>query len=108
MSALSEVDIKIHENGEASSEDDAFDKKIPSPVAPCPYIDFVPLNLETKPSQGKRKLAAEPPKEAGSGEEGVESLSKDDTTGDSEEVLADESNETEIVETERAEGILAD
>ena len=64
MSALSEEDIRIHENGEVSSddeqdrEDDAFDKTVPSPAAPCPYIDFVPLSLDDKASE-KRNAAKE-------------------------------------------------
>lgn len=60
VSALSEEDIQIQENGEVSlgdesdREDDAFDDKVPSPVAPCPYIDFVPLQLGEKPGVKKK------------------------------------------------------
>jgi hypothetical protein len=50
---MSEEDIKIQENGEVSSEDDAFDKQAPSPAVPCPYIDFVPLQSDSKSSKDK-------------------------------------------------------
>lgn len=67
MSALSEVDIKIHENGEVSSDDeadDAFDEKIPVPVAPCPYVDYVPRKMDKKSS--KAELKSKEAKDAGS------------------------------------------
>lgn len=78
VSALSEEDIKIHENGEVSSEDeldrdDAFGKTGSSPVAPCPYIDFVPLSLDSK-AVGKAKALkeAESSKKVEPGDEAVE------------------------------------
>ena len=57
VSALSEEDIKLQENGELSSEDEAFDKKKSSgATVPCPYIDFVPLKGDDEPSsRGKGK-----------------------------------------------------
>lgn len=78
VSALSEEDIQIHENGELSSEgesdreDDAFDNKVPSPVVPCPYIDFVPLQEGSKDKQAEEGDGAVE-KEAESGKEGAES-----------------------------------
>lgn len=82
VSALSEEDIKIHENGEVSSEDeldDAFDKKVPSPVAPCPYIDFVPLHVDETPktkSKSKDVKGTGSSKGAESGGKGEEPVAK--------------------------------
>ncbi len=54
---LSEEDIPV-QNGEAQSEDsdkeDAFDKSSPSPQVPYPYVDFVPLQPETKVESPKK------------------------------------------------------
>ena len=50
---LSVEDIPINENGEVQSDDDsdkedAFAKHSPLPQVPCPYIDFVPLQMDSK------------------------------------------------------------
>ena len=80
VSALSEEDIHIHENGEVTSEgdsdkdDDAFDNKVPSPVAPCPYIDFVPLQPgEVRSKEKVKPPETTPPEEGGSEQKEVES-----------------------------------
>lgn len=67
-SPLSEEDIPVQENGEVSSdgeadkdEENAFDDHIPSPGVPCPYIDFVPLQMDSgnSSSSSKKKKADE-------------------------------------------------
>ena len=71
VSALSEEDIRIHENG-VSEDDEAFEKSVPSPVAPCPYIDFVPLGKEKENGSSGAENAPPVGKEKGGGvSEGV-------------------------------------
>ena len=59
-SPLSEEEILIQENGEIFSEEElsevkeTLDKERSSPVVPCPYIDFVPLQVGKKTPGSKK------------------------------------------------------
>lgn len=104
-SPLSEEDIHVHENGNVSSEgesdtgeEDAFDNHAPSPVVPCPYIDFVPLQMEGKGSSSSVKEKAD-----GSTEEEIAKKLEEETTTEVEENKEDDETEEEGEEIEKEE-----
>ncbi len=112
VSALSEEDIQIHENGvsgdESEKDDEAFEKTVPSPVAPCPYIDFVPLPMDRagKDKAGKTKggVSSGSVKGVESGKDAEEpagGVKKGEESGkDGEEPAGDEKGEEPIVNGE--------
>ena len=81
---LSEEDIPIQENGEVPSDDDsdkedAFAKHSPSPQVPCPYIDFVPLQMDSKEGSPAAKSEGESRKRKGKDKhEGIADKAGDD------------------------------
>ena len=57
-SDLTPVDIKEvngHHDDDGSCSDDAFDERVPSPVTPSPYLDFVPLEEGDRKERKKEK-----------------------------------------------------
>ena len=103
VSALSEEDIQIHENGvsedESEKDDEAFDKSIPSPVAPCPYIDFVPLDKEKAGKEKRSKEKRGSVKRAGSAKKGEEPVKEGAVEEGVEPVKEEVDAEKEVEET---------
>ena len=57
-SDLTPVDIKEvngRHDDEESCSDDAFDERVPSPITPSPYLDFVPLEEGDRKERKKEK-----------------------------------------------------
>ena len=84
-SPLSEEDLPLQENSDALSdresnagEEDAFDDPSPSPVVPCPYIDFVPLQMPEENEVDKSEAKTEMEEGMDSGENGGESTDATD------------------------------
>ena len=105
-SPLSEEDLQIRENGEVSSdnksdsEEEMFDEHSPSPVVPCPYIDFVPLQLDPKRStKDKAESKPEQVEESGTKKEEEEEAVKEFSVEEREDEKDDENDISETTES---------